>query len=251
MDANFNKTTQANASYYFERQFVRPYMMIKGVPTYDNGMAMQADDTGYVINLHKYYYLNHQLAFSVEVFAERDNPENYIHSGAAVWYYETSELLAKGQFDGGNLAGKYIEYNKDGSISNEMLFVGGEVFDVETNVYQPLIGKWVHTYYDDDGDKKDLVNIFNADGTMQIYTIDYWKSYNSTEWEVWKTGDPSTFYWKYQQNPNGQDTMGIYYENGELLGKEIAEVNGNSFYSKITEHKSPSIVGKEYNFKRQ
>lgn len=246
---NWDPVAKGQASYYLVKQFVENVMLVSSVPTYDQGLAMKAEETGLVRYLYNYHYLNNQLAFSVQVIAMKSDPDQYHYDGSAVWYNEDGSLLAKGGFDSGKLNGDYTEYDKNGNITVQKKYMAGEEFDGEAGVYEPLLGKWVIVTKRSSSSEKRLYNTFSADGTLLIETINLSTAFDKPM--KLSSPKPQSFLWKYIPSGSGPGTLEVYYPDGKLLGKETAEVSNGKFIATITQHISPDMVGKKYEFERE
>lgn len=241
---DWQPVSKAQASYYLVKQFVENVMLISSVPTYDQGLAMKAEETGLVRYLYNYHYLNNQIAFSVQVIAMKSDPDQFNYDGSAVWYNEDGSLLAKGAFDKGKLNGDYTEYDKNGAITVQKKYMAGKEFDATRSVHQPLLGKWAIITKGNNKSEKHLYNTFNEDGTLIIETVNLSTAFNPPM--KLSSPTPQTFLWKYLDD----GILEVYYPDGRLLGKEKTQINDDQFIATITQHVSPELVGKKYVFKK-
>ncbi len=248
-DADWNKTSQTNATYYLIREYVEPIMIMESVPTYEQGLQMKAKDTPFDRYLFNYHYTgNDQLALSVQAIVLKEDPNKYELDGAAVWYKKDGMLSAKGTYDGGKLVGEYVEFDENMNVVKRKQFMDGTEVNASANVYQPLVGKWVQITKEGDRTEKHLYNELKADGTLLIYSETYMRMFD--EMNLTRSSEPSTFIWKYKETGPGKGDLEVYFMDGKLLGKEKVEIKGNSFTSLMYQHQNPSLVGEKYNFKK-
>ena len=251
LNDDWKPAPKANATYYLIKKYVEPVMILKSVPTYENGIQMKADETPLDKYSYEYFYLNDQLAFQVDVVALRANPDDFQYDGNGVWYHKDGTLMAKGEFDGGQLNGRYIEYDKNGNEKSVKMYRNGEEVDATAlkKVYNPLVGNWVQITKDKSGISTHLRNDFKNNGSIYIYSIKYTTMFDKPV-EL-RRSNPDEYYWKYVPKSETTGELIIYYVNGDLLGKEQVIWKGKSkFVSTITQHKSTSLVGKTYTFSR-
>lgn len=251
VDENWQPSSSSNAQYYLVKEYVEPVMIMEGVPTYEDGLQFKAKDTPLDRYLYNYYYKeNDQLAFTVQVIALKENPEEYQFEGSAAWYKANGDLSAKGFFENGKLNGEYSEFDNNGNIMSTKRFMNGEEINVAENIYEPLLGTWVQETFDQSEQRGSfLYNIYNADGTLQIYTETYME-FNGKRTSLSKT-NPSEFIWKYIEKDNGADILEVYYPDGKLLGIEKITFDGKDTFSGfITRHQTPAMVGEKYTFER-
>jgi len=240
---------ESNSTYYLEKEYVEPVTLVESVPTYDQGLMMRAKETPLDKYLYNYYFKNNdELAFSVEVIALKENPEEYQFQGDAVWYYPDGNLKAKGAYDSDKLTGKYIEYDKTGEIIAERRYMAGEELDIEASVYEPLLGKWVHIQQMSDNQERRVYNVFRSDGTLIIASgnfVDFMGERKSL------TGlNEQEFVYKFEQKGEGSGELTVYYPDGKLLGIETVTLDGDQLNASVKRHQDPAMVGSKMIFDR-
>ena len=249
-DKDLSPVPKDKALYRIERVFVEPMMLVKGVPTFDQGLALAAEETPLDRYTFNYYRLDDDsLAVATEVTVLRADPKQYIHSGSAVWYDRDLRMIAKGQFDGGKLDGEYVTYDAEGKPLATKLYDEGVPYDPKRfadQTYAPLVGTW----WSETQGVDLLYNVYRADGTLAIFRhTALFKEPLPADAPIPENATHCS--WKYKQLT---DTTGEidYYVGRKLLGRSRVELQGNDkFQSTITYHQSPSLVGNQYSFQRQ
>lgn len=245
---------EAGATYRVERTFVENMMIIKAMPTYDQGMGLAAEDTPLDRYTFNYYRLSDDsLAFSVGAIVMSEEPSQWAWDGAGVWYDEQGLPTAKAMFDSGRLDGVYESFDKDGNVVKTVMYDAGVAYDpnrFEDVVYAPLIGTW-HSDSVDDGITKRLVNVLRDDGTMTIYTQTLLNvSFGKNRYMESSRTDETECAWVFKPDADDPNAgMLEYYIENELLGRSrVTLPEPGVMESRAVFHQSPAIVGTRWRF---
>ncbi|MEL7484293.1 MAG: hypothetical protein AAFN41_08050, partial [Planctomycetota bacterium] len=245
---------EGEATYRLERAFVENMMIIKAMPTYDQGMGLAAEDTPLDRYTFNYYRLDdNSLALSVGAIVMSAEPSQWAWDGVGVWYDERGLPTAKGNFDSGRLDGVYEAYDTDGNVVETVMYDAGVAYDPNrfaADVFEPLVGTW---YSDtvDGGITKRLVNDLRDDGTMVIYTQTLIStSFGDSGYMESSRTDDTVCAWVFKPDADDPNAgMMEYYIENELLGRSRVELTEPGvFESRAVYHQSPAVVGTRWRF---
>ncbi|MEL6796048.1 MAG: hypothetical protein AAFO89_04415 [Planctomycetota bacterium] len=246
--------SEGDATYRLERTFVENMMIIKAMPTYDQGMGLAAEDTPLDRYTFNYYRRgDNSLALSVGAIVMSAEPSQWAWDGAGVWYDERGLPTAKGNFDSGRLDGVYEAYDTDGNVVETVMYDAGVAYDPNrfaADVFEPLVGTW---YSDtvDGGITKRLVNDLRDDGTMVIYTQTLIStSFGDSGYMESSRTDDTVCAWVFRPDADDPNAgMMEYYIENELLGRSRVELpEPGVMESRAVFHQSPAIVGTRWRF---
>ena len=251
LDVHWEPIEEAEATYYLIREYKADGDLMTDSLRTGQAILDRAESPAFARYDFKYYYLNDQLAFTVETLVMKADMDLYQYDGKGLWYHENGSLMAKGQFELGNLKGEFIEYHIDGSLKEKSIYLDGNKIKVEDlkKVFGPMVGKWAQ--FDPVGGKEREALLhyeFREDGLMYIYHQK--KSYLSSESAEQMKTELREVYWKYYPKSSKSGNLEMYQLNGRLYGKaSISVKEGKQMSATMTDHISHSMIGKTYDFK--
>ncbi len=238
VDENLKQTSKSSAAYYLEKQLLGQDL----VPNDSNSGNYWQDrkyfsDTPIVRYIYKYYDVKDgKLAFASSV-AEWQGKPNYLFDGVAFYSNKKDIVTKKLNFTRGKLSGEVAEYNDDGTFKSRKILKDGKdtgfVQDVSSlNSY--FFGTWETTLPSDAAWQETvLVNIYNDDGTIDVYKDMFYKSDQGRTQTMNGSDNKATAFWVYKPKDSKSGTVEYYFAGEKIQTNEFLMKDKNTMVLKV------------------